>query len=144
MSRKISQESRNMPGRDTGHQLVILVTVCCNDHRFYPVPCPLCIFIEMTSIFQTVFWLPFIPSKNACQFIRSLLSLLTVNYQWGKTLKDSIQGGGGCLNVKMSYRYTEAHYKDKTVWWPSHFFNLNTYCRKGGLYIETWFGYTLF
>ena len=37
----------------------------------------------------------------------------------------------GRLNVKMpSYRCTDSHYKDKTVWWLSHLYNGNLFTKK--------------
>ena len=47
---------------------------------------------------------------------------------------------GGRFNLQMTsyrYRYRKAHYKDKTVWRPSHLSNGNPSTRKDCLYIET-------
>ena len=48
------------------------------------------------------------------------------------------KGTRGRLNIKMSsYQYWDSHYKDKTVWRPSHLYNVNPFAWKDGLYIET-------
>ena len=38
---------------------------------------------------------------------------------------------GACLNIKMSsYQYTDSHYKNKTVWRPTHLYNENPHTWK--------------
>ena len=41
------------------------------------------------------------------------------------------------LNTKISsYRYRDSHYKDKTVWLPSHLYNAKPHTWKGRLYVR--------